>query len=373
MSLATSTAFQLPAAVQSRAFLVLGMLATSDVDDDLVYQMLVAFKTALGQSLETDTTTVICMLRCICKIVPALDEDSGYLCHLFWLAVALLQSSYPAFYAEAADLMCATIETLEKHGSIIPQALLESRTMLEDTISELDHLLHLSFESSFSFSLAAIIFKGVRHNHLKSSAEMVLRTLLSVTVRCNPEQLNGSLCQDALGYFVALIPFSTTRDSYVRLLRDCHAEEFLQSTTDLHEHTFVPHVPIHMLNANSDSALLLVTFATTMLNTAQGDDAETEMLYNLLLDVGITHPELIRIMYVINVRICKFVSLMTILVMNGCRTRSRMSLQILATLLSSRLYQTFSEYLKIASARRLWVGVRILRLPLRTKGSDLNS
>ncbi|KAF9238789.1 hypothetical protein BU15DRAFT_62309 [Melanogaster broomeanus] len=196
---------------------------------------------------------------------------------LAWL-LPLLQSSYTAFYAEATDLLRATIETLELHGAFddntIPNVLLDGR---------------LSLRTRFSFSLASIIFKGVRHNHLKSSAETVLRSLLSVAVRCGEQPPDGApyvLSPDALGYFVALIPFSTTRDSYVRLLQDCRAEEFLPATGPLHDNDFVPRVSVEMLPVtDSTAALLVVSFATTMLTTAQGDDAETEMLYNLLLDV----------------------------------------------------------------------------------------
>ncbi|KAF9226729.1 hypothetical protein BS17DRAFT_500836 [Gyrodon lividus] len=287
MSLATSTAFQLPTAIQARAFLVLGTLATSDVDDDLVYQMLVAFKTALGQSTETDTIAVVCMLRCICKVVPSLPEGSRYLCQVFWLAVALLQSSYTAFYAEATDLLRATTETLESHGAFngnsIANVLLDGRAQLEDTVCQLDRLL------------------CVRHNHLKSSAEAVLRSLLSVAVRCcdpSPDDAPYVLSPDALGYFVALIPFSTTRDSYIRLLQDCHAEQFLPATVSLQDNDFVPRIAVDMLHVtDSTAALLVASFATTMLTTAQGDDAETEMLYNLLLDVGSAYPELLSMIY----------------------------------------------------------------------------
>jgi neurofibromin 1 len=304
MSLATSTAFQLPAATQSRAFLVLGTLATSDVDDDLVYQMLVAFKNALGQSTESDTMAVVCMLRCICKVVPSLTEGSRYLCQIFWLAVALLQSSYTAFYSDAAELMRATVETLEKHGafegSSIPNVLLDGRVSLEDTVCQLDHLLCLSFESSFSFTLAAIIFKGVRHNHLRSSAELVLRSLLSVTARCNNQTEDGSasgLCPDALGYFIALLPFCTTHEAYVQLLQDCKGEEFLPAPNSCHSR-LVPRVSIELLSlTDSTSALLTVSFASTLLTTAQGDDAETEILYNLLADIGVTRPESVSIIY----------------------------------------------------------------------------
>jgi len=284
---------------------VLGTLATSDVDDDLVYQMLVAFKTALGQSTETDTIAVVCMLRCICKVVPSLPEGSRYLCQVFWLAVALLQSSYTSIYAEAADLLRATTETLELHGAFdentIPNVLLDGRTQLEDTVCQLDRLLCLSFESSFSFSLASIIFKGVRHSHLRSSAETVLRSLLSVAVRCGEKPPKGAsyvLSPDALGYFVALIPFSTTRESYIKLLQDCRAEEFTPYTRPSHNSDFVPRIEVDMLPVTDNTAaLLVVSFATTMLTTAQGDDAETEMLYNLLLDVSIAYPDLLSMIY----------------------------------------------------------------------------
>lgn len=307
MSLATSTAFQLPTAIQARAFLVLGTLATSDVDDDLVYQMLVAFKTALGQSTETDTIAVVCMLRCICKVVRSLPEGSRYLCQMFWLAVALLQSSYTSVYAEAAELLRATTETLELHGAFdensMLSVLLEGRTQLEDTVCQLDRLLCLSFESSFSFSLASIIFKGVRHSHLKSSAEIVLRSLLSVAVRCgkkSPEVAPYVLSPDALGYFVALIPFSTTRESYIRLLQDCRAEGFAPTARPSHDNDFVPRVDVDMLPiTDSTAALLVASFALAMLTTAQGDDAETEMLYNILLDVSIAYPDLLSMMFVV--------------------------------------------------------------------------
>ncbi|EGO02251.1 hypothetical protein SERLA73DRAFT_166724 [Serpula lacrymans var. lacrymans S7.3] len=304
MSLATSTAFQLPAAIQSRAYIVLGTLATSDVDDDLVYQMLVAFKSALLQPSEMDTMTVVSMLRCICKVVPSLAEGSRYLPQLFWLAVALLQSSYTAFYAEAAELLRATLETLESHdafeGGSISSVLLESRSPLEETISQLDRIFFLSFDVNFSFSLSATIFKGIRHSHLRSSAETVLRSLLSVTVRSYENAVDGpitSLCPDALGYFIALIPFSTTRASYVRLLKESRLDEFLPTSGPM-EDDFVPRISIDLLPVNDGTlALFLVSFIGAMLTTAQGDDAETEILYHLLSDVGCLYPDLLSMSY----------------------------------------------------------------------------
>lgn len=104
MSLVTSSAFQLSPAVQTRAFIALGVLATSDVDDDLLYQMLVAFRSAL-QSTDKDLSSVISMLRCIYRVVPSLPRQSRYLPYLFWLAVGLIQSSNAVVYLEAVSTL----------------------------------------------------------------------------------------------------------------------------------------------------------------------------------------------------------------------------------------------------------------------------
>jgi hypothetical protein len=307
MALVTSMAFQLSAAIQTRAFIVIGTLATSDVDDDLLYQMLVAFKTALSQSSETNTTSVVSMLRCICKIVPALPDNSGYISQVFWLAVALLQSSHIAFYIEATDLLRTTLEHMESRNRLrgsVSATLLDGRNPLEDIAIQLDQLLALSFDSSFSFSLASIIFKGIRHSMLKDSAEAALRTLLRITVRSGAsasgtaEESRDVLHPDALGYFLALLPLSTTPAAYRRLLEDCDASpSCLAEAVD--ESESVPRVSLGFIGLHdATTALLLTSFVGAILTTAQGDDAETEILFNLLWDVSALYPDIVSMAYV---------------------------------------------------------------------------
>lgn len=299
MSLVTSMAFQYSPAIQSRAFIVIGTLATSDVDDDFMYQMLVAFKTALGQSNEHDVTSVVSMLRCIYKVVPALSPGSKYFTQLFWLAVALLQSSHVAFYMQAADLLRQTLEVSESHAAFhvdtVCDILMDGRLHLEETLGQLDHLLGVSFDASFSFSLAAIIFKGVRHTGLRDSAEAVLRSLLGVTVRSSQpadDNSEGSINPDALGYFLALIPFSKSPKTYHRLVQDCHVSGSLPAVSD-GDH-LVPRISLDFLGIDDPTTALLATsFIGAMLTTAQGDDAETQMLYILLADIGALYPEIV--------------------------------------------------------------------------------
>jgi hypothetical protein len=310
MSLVTSTAFQLSPALQTRAFVVLGVLAYSDVDDDLLYQILVAFKTSLAQINEPDTTSVVSMLRCLCKAVPSLADNSRYIFQVFWLGVALLQCCHVAFHNKACDLLRVTLETIESRGLMrngaVSTLLLEHRAPLEDVSSQMDQLLDLSFETSFSFSLAAIIFKGTRHSGLRNSTEAVLRTLLQVTLRSaarlEPGKNRNSLPTDVLGYFLALIPYSTTFASYRRLLEDCGAGlNWLPSAGPeaVDGEGRLPRLSMEFLSIqDANTALLVATFVSVMLTTAQGNDAESEILYTFLSDIAGLFPEIVSMMYV---------------------------------------------------------------------------
>ena len=312
MSLVTATAFQQSPAVQTRSFVALSALAVSDVDDDFLYQILVAFKSALTKANESNTMAIVSMLRCMCKIVPAIPEQSRYVSVLFWLAVALLQASHLGFFIEATWLLRITLENMEQQGlfknNSVQAVLLETREPLEEVTSQLDEMLRISFETSFSFSLSSIIFKGLRHTVLKGPAEAALRSLLRVTSRAHSENssaYNGfkdSPCPEALGYFLALLPVSTTPKSYGRLLSECSVDDSWVSngSSDSEEEELgIPRVTDVVLGVHdANTALLVASFAGTILATAQGDDAETQMLYGLLSSLANSYPEIISITYV---------------------------------------------------------------------------
>ena len=311
MSLVTSSAFQLSPAVQIRAFVSLGTLASSDVDDDLLYQILVAYKTALSQASENDILAVLSMLRCICRVVPASPPQSRYIPQLFWLAVALLQSGLLSCYTEALQLLKATLERMAEQGMFrdrgVAGTLLEGRTPLEEVAIQLDNILGLSFEASFSFSLSAIIFKGIRHAKLRDATADALRTLIRVTVHScgevdHADGPGAPICQEILGYFLALTSLSTTPESFKSLLQDAdvheswYSEDLLPSDLDEDLAVKIPHGLLGA--ADGDDALFVVSFVSAMLSTAQGDDKETEMLYDILAQISTTHPDIISMTYV---------------------------------------------------------------------------
>ncbi|KAL0576959.1 Ras GTPase activating protein ira2 [Marasmius crinis-equi] len=311
MSLATSCAFQYSSMIQMRSFIVLGTLAGSDVDDDFMYQMLMAFRTALRQPDTADVVALVSMLRCISKVIPGLPQDSRHIPQLFWLGVVFLQFSHVAFFEEGAHLLSLTLREMKKRGmfdqSSLSARLLEARSPMEEPALQFDNMLQLSFDSSFSFSLAAVLFKGIRHTVLRECTEEALRCLLSLSIQIAEEQsrVNGAQddvpSADVLGYVLALLPVSTTATEFNRLLKVCGAddEELVETEpAPLDEDSGAPHVSIEFLGIHDGTAALLATsFIGVMLTTAQGDDAETEILYGLLGEIAAFFPETIRMAY----------------------------------------------------------------------------
>ncbi|KAJ7034157.1 hypothetical protein C8F04DRAFT_582650 [Mycena alexandri] len=319
MGLATSSAFQYSPAVQMRSFTTLGTLLTQEADDDYLYQMLVALRTALIQA-EQDSAIVVTMLRSLAKVVPALPDSSRYFVSLFWLAVTLLASSHVVFYVEACQLLSITLESMRARGMFrhasVSTVLLEGRDPLEGVLNQFEQFLNISFDANFSFALASVLFKGIRASIVKTEAEAVLRTLLGVTMRPYipeddddhiPNGANGhgfggreALNSEALGYFIALLAVSSTPTSYRRLLKESGIGEGMVPEVggiDIDE-ADAPRIQVSLLGIDGPAtALLTSSFIGAVVTSAQGNDAETEMLYCLLADIGEVWPEIVAMTY----------------------------------------------------------------------------
>ncbi|KAF7302288.1 Ras-GAP domain-containing protein [Mycena indigotica] len=304
MSLVSSSAFQYSPAIQIPAFTTLGSLLT-EADDDFVYQMLVALRMALQQSSESDAAIVVTMIRSLAKAAPSLPLGSRYLVSLFWLAVALLQCSYITFYSEAASLLSVTLEGMRERGlfrhASVSTVLLEGRDSFDPVLTQFDSIMGISFDTNFSFALSAVLFKGLRTSIVKEAAESVLRTLLSVTMRpyLREGEVRDALSAEALGYFLALLPVSATHTSYRRLLKECNMDEScLPAINPVEDETNSPRVQVSLLGIDSPtSALLAASFLGVVVTTTSGNDAESEMLYCLLSDMGISYPDIVGMTY----------------------------------------------------------------------------
>jgi neurofibromin 1 len=196
---------------------------------------------------------------------------------------------------------------MEQHdlfkNNSVENVLLEARDPIDEVMSQLDDILRISFIRSFSYSLTSIIFKGMRHSGLKDSAVSVLRSLLRITSRAYPA--DASISQrfspnpEAVAYFIALLPVSTTRKTYKILLDDANVDdtslEAISDSAEADEST--PRINAAVLGIeDSQQALLATSFMGTMLTTAQGNDAETEILYGLLSSLAVSYPDTVTMM-----------------------------------------------------------------------------
>jgi len=199
----------------------------------------------------------------------------------------------------------------------VVHVLLEGRLPLEPIAMQLDNLLGLSFENAFSFSLAAIIFKGIRHTGLRDAAEAALRSLLGVTLRsCEQETEDGAtpqvLHESALGYYIALLPVSTTTTTFRQLHALCGLDKIQQLVEESNDYEEDKdddedfdgpsrggvRVSLRLVGIDDPNTALLVTsFVSAILTTAQGDDAETDLLFKLLSDIATAFPEIIAMGY----------------------------------------------------------------------------
>ncbi|KAG1226630.1 hypothetical protein G6F35_002849 [Rhizopus arrhizus] len=292
MGLVTSTAFYFNPAVQPRSFVVLGCLAQDEVDDDLLYQILVAFKGALAIFVETEPNLIMSITMCLTNLIDNLPSNSRYLLHLFWLAVGLIQIGHPTIFQTAVEFLHAVIRALDSRDMFIrrpiEKVLLEARANLEDCALELDKACGVNFNDYFSFAIAVIILKGLNYCENK---DVVYRCLCAFLI-IDSKQFRQQEYIEAytLGYLTGLIPFSAKENGLTEMLQIAGCSENINlgsPNAGLFDFLRIP---------DNNTALLFVSLLVTLLNTSE-NESEKVFLYNLLADAANTIPEAFSLAY----------------------------------------------------------------------------
>ncbi|KAI9830851.1 MAG: hypothetical protein M1819_005376 [Sarea resinae] len=181
MSLVASTAFQSNPAIQPRAFTVMGCLAAV-VDDDLLYQTLVALKNSLSDYSKTqDRDMLVAIIKALTKMIKRLPTTSRYLLQLFWLAMALVRLGLPAMFSHTASLLEATLQVISTSGDVkvgsLIQILFHGRVPIEAPLAEFDELYGVRFSPrDFHIACAGSLAKGFLDPATKPTTVRVLST-----------------------------------------------------------------------------------------------------------------------------------------------------------------------------------------------------
>ncbi|TGZ81752.1 hypothetical protein EX30DRAFT_254963 [Ascodesmis nigricans] len=186
MSLLATTAFQTNPPIQPRAFAVMGCLALDEVDDDLLYQVLVVLKTSLARLAKNhDEELLISVINCLSKMMSHVKKESRYQFQFFWMAISLLRLSSPNVFISAAGLLESVLRRLSSlhffvNDAMIP-ILMQGRIGCEEPLDLLDKLYGVRFDpENFHFAVAATLTKGLQSPATKTAAIQTLTSFVEI-------------------------------------------------------------------------------------------------------------------------------------------------------------------------------------------------
>ncbi|PKC12463.1 hypothetical protein RhiirA5_496913 [Rhizophagus irregularis] len=298
MGLVASTAFQHNPAVQPRAFVTLGCLAREEVDDDLLYQILVALRGALSMFTENDCSLIISIVMCLTNIVENLPADCRYLQSLFWLAMALVQISHIPVFPSAINLLNVVLKALDVNGFFavedIATVLLRARVPLEPIAINMDSEAGINYEH-FSFAVSATLLKGLKNPVTKTGTKDVLNAFLDIASKgITRDQPHNLIDSSMLGYLAALLPVSAKNADMKELLWVCGIVDSEVDNSELgttyykiFEKGDIP---------DNQTALLLISLMVAMLQTAE-HEPERLFLYGFLAEAASALPEVFALVY----------------------------------------------------------------------------
>lgn len=193
MSLVASTAFQNNPAVQPRAFTVMGCLAREEVDDDLLYQVLVSLRNSVRSFGEDNNSDMlVAIVSSLSKMMAKLPTASRYGLQLFWLAISLLRLlpvhlfNCTALFLEAVLSNIGTATDLRNEQ--MAEYLMQGRTQLEDAAGPLDESYEVHFNlENFHYVVCACLVRGLTDTVTRTSSFRVLSTFLELTTTSDPK------------------------------------------------------------------------------------------------------------------------------------------------------------------------------------------
>lgn len=298
MSLVTSMTFRFNPALQPRSFVILGCLAQDEIDDDLLFQILIVLRNELARFKESDPYLIISIMMCLTNIIDNLSANSRYLKPMFWLAVSMIQMNHNAIFSYAVKLLHAVLRTLDAHKYFdnlsVESVLMEARAPFAAVSQEIDVAAGLSFNTQFSFAIAGVLLKGFKYSDARESIFMCLTTFLEIETKSSisPNTIDAR----CLGYLCGLLPFAAKNDALRELLRlagihDIDVDSF-SSPSQLYATIWrVIEIP------NNTTGILLVSFLVGMISLAE-NEAERLFIYGFLSRAAVSTPEVFALVLV---------------------------------------------------------------------------
>ena len=306
-SLVTSTAFQYNPFIQSRAFVLLGCLAQGEIDDDLLYQILVSLRGSISEwGNNGNDGPLISILTCLSKVVKILPRRSRYLPQMFWLGVCMVQYGHVPIFKAGVDLIHSALQTIWDRGLAqeanpsMASFLLEARMEFREASCRLDDETGVDFDIDFGFALSALLVKGLRAGETIDATKALLHSLLEYTsgdgdVDGADGPSHAKVSVHHLGFFVALLPTATSAEDFGNLLKMAGMDDsVIQSAMDRRK-SGDWNIYTYFDAIDNKKSLLVVTLAASLLERASTDE-EKLLLYTFLAHAALATPAIVSIL-----------------------------------------------------------------------------
>jgi len=302
MSLITSTAFQYNPALQPRAFVAMGCLARDEVDDDLLYQILVALRNALALYDQTECTYIISIIMCLTNVVENLPLDSRYMSPMFWLGMSLIQIGNIPLFQAAINLVKVVLRTLEANDCFVDETifsyLMKAREPLTDIVNQMDACVGCHFSVNFAFAVSTNLLKGLRHPATKSSTISLLMTFLEIASKSGGGACigaNNTVGKDLIGLIAPLLPITEKLKELfwsVGVIDDVYGDIDVNTIDNFNK---TPKI-LDKLSLDEENAILLSTMLATLLQTAEYEN-EQVFIYRFFAELSVALPDVFVMIY----------------------------------------------------------------------------
>jgi len=298
MSLVASTAFQNNPAIQPRAFAVMGCLAREEVDDDLLYQVLVALRNSVGRFGEdSNSDMLVAIVTSLSKMMAKLPSASRYGLQLFWLAMSLLRLVPPSLFNCTALFLEAVLTNIstsgEMRGDKMVPFLLQGRGPLEDAALQLDDAYGINFtHENFHYAACACLVRGLTDTATKSTALRVLSTLLDMTTWTPSTAERTAKDVIASPYLTLML----ARAAGIEELRDSLWHAGIQAPTPLNLSRMRSIQDVEVLKDKD----LLINTAIELVDFQYLEDAIQDRTLHWLNNLAVARPAVVMHLYVSN-------------------------------------------------------------------------
>jgi hypothetical protein len=330
MSLTTSCAFlHNPLWIKVRALTIISIALDCEgiwLDHDFFFQLLAVIKQAAIEMEKDDELSRTSLVQTLSKLSSRLNVTPSPFPRLGWLALIAISGPTPSTYKHACHLLLSIFRCLDRTKHPVEQMFeifkqkeseteeeMSERLKLagaERIVREFENRTNLSFSREYSsFSIAHFLFKGVTPTQTKSICEAVLTELTEQFVSSSertdlsPHDSNDRpMHPDAIGFFLARLPFKTDEIGLKLLMKEADAGENWWrmeegSVTDAKtKSASTPRIPLAVFGHIPPSiALVMGSFISMMLKDRLPDGTTSTMLFMLLADLSGIYPDIVAL------------------------------------------------------------------------------